>query len=78
LAGGTTLFKDMKERLRKEIVALAPSTMDVDPKAPPGRENSVWIGGSIVAALDSFEEMWVKKTEWEEEGGRSMVHVKCF
>ena len=31
LAGGTTMFPEMKERLKKEIVALAPSTMNVDP-----------------------------------------------
>ena len=31
LAGGTTMFAEMQSRLKKEIIALAPSTMDVDP-----------------------------------------------
>ena len=78
LAGGTTMFSMMQSRLKKEIIALAPSTMDVDPQAPAERKFSVWIGGSIIGSLSSFDEMWVKKTEWEEEGGHLWVHVKCF
>ena len=31
LAGGTTMFSKIQRRLKKEIVALAPSTMKVDP-----------------------------------------------
>ena len=72
------MFRKLQPRLKKEIIALAPSTMPVDPQAPAERKHSVWIGGSIIGSLSSFDEMWVKKSEWEEEGGRSWVHVKCF
>jgi len=52
--------------------------MPVKCEAPAERKFSVWIGGSIISSLDSFDEMWVKKSEWDDEGGRSMVHIKCF
>lgn len=32
LAGGSTMFKGLKDRLKKEVVALAPSTMAIDVK----------------------------------------------
>merc|ERR1711935_724156 len=51
LSGGTTMFSGIAERLTKEIVALAPSTMKIKVVAPPERKYSVWIGGSILASL---------------------------
>jgi actin-related protein len=33
-----------------------------------------WIGGSILASLGSFQQMWVSKQEYE-EGGRSQVKL---
>ncbi len=54
LAGGSTMFKGIKERLNNEIIALAPSTMKIDVVAPPERKYSVWMGGSILSNLASF------------------------
>ena len=38
---------------------------------------SVWIGGSILASLSTFQQMWISKTEYD-ESGPSIVHRKCF
>lgn len=46
------MFKGMKERLRKEVIALAPSTMTSDVYDPPERKYSVWMGGSILSSLN--------------------------
>jgi len=54
LAGGSTMFKGMAERLNKEVVALAPSTMKIKVIPPPERKYSVWMGGSILSSLLSF------------------------
>merc|ERR1712025_876144 len=43
--------------MQKEITALAPSTMKIKIIAPPERKYSVWIGGSILASLSTFQEM---------------------
>ena len=77
LSGGTTMFSQIAERLTKEIVALAPSTMKIKVVAPPERKYSVWIGGSILASLSTFQQMWISKGEYD-ESGPSIVHRKCF
>ncbi|KRX00350.1 hypothetical protein PPERSA_10849 [Pseudocohnilembus persalinus] len=43
LAGGTTMFKGLKDRLKKEVAALAPSTMLIDVKDPPERKYNIRI-----------------------------------
>ena len=45
--------------------------------APPERKYSVWIGGSILASLSTFQQMWIAKSEYD-ESGPSIVHRKCF
>ena len=77
LSGGTTMFNGISDRLSKEITALAPSTMKIKIVAPPERKYSVWIGGSILASLSTFQQMWITKEEYD-EAGPSIVHRKCF
>jgi len=76
MSGGTTMFPQIADRMNKEITNLAPSTMTIKIVAPPERKYSVWIGGSILASLSTFEEMWVTKDEYD-ESGPSIVHRKC-
>uniref|UniRef100_A0A8B9IDV9 Beta-actin n=1 Tax=Anser cygnoides TaxID=8845 RepID=A0A8B9IDV9_ANSCY len=66
-----------KDLMQKEITALAPSTMKIKIIAPPERKYSVWIGGSILASLSTFQQMWISKQEYD-ESGPSIVHRKCF
>ncbi len=76
LAGGSTMFPGMAERLRTEIKKLSPST-EVNTFAPPERKYSVWIGGSIVASLSTFSAMYITRTDYNETGAE-IVHRKCF
>ena len=77
LSGGSTMFPNIEKRLTKEISALAPPTMKVKVVAPPERKYSVWIGGSILSSLSTFQSMWISKEEYD-ESGPSIVHRKCF
>jgi actin beta/gamma 1 len=77
LSGGTTMYPGIGERMTKELNALAPSTMKIKVVAPPERKYSVWIGGSILASLSTFQQMWISKAEYD-ESGPSIVHRKCF
>ncbi|KAI3413394.1 Major actin [Globodera pallida] len=77
LSGGTTMFPGIADRMQKEITALAPSTMKIKINAPPERKYSVWIGGSILASVSTFQQMWISKAEYD-ESGPSIVHRKCF
>jgi len=77
LSGGTTMFQGVGERMTKELTALAPSTMKIKVVAPPERKYSVWIGGSILSSLSTFQQMWISKQEYD-ESGPTIVHRKCF
>merc|ERR1712109_207469 len=77
MSGGTTMYPGIADRMQKEITNLAPSTMKVKIIAPPERKYSVWIGGSILASLSTFQQMWISKQEYD-ESGPSIVHRKCF
>jgi len=77
LSGGTTMYAGIADRLQKEITSLAPPTMKIKVVAPPERKYSVWIGGSILASLSTFQQMWISKAEYD-ESGPTIVHRKCF
>jgi actin-related protein len=77
MSGGTTMYPGIPERLSKEITALAPSTMKIKVVAPAERKFLVWIGGSILSSLSTFQTMWITKAEYQETGS-TIVHRKCF
>jgi len=77
LSGGTTMFQGLPERMEKEIKALAPQSMKIKIIAPTERKYSVWIGGSILASLTTFQPMWISRAEYD-EAGPQIVHRKCF
>ena len=67
LSGGNTMHPGISKRMLKEITALA------QPKktyiiTPPERKYSVWIGGSILASLGDYHQLWISKQDYEENG----------
>ncbi|KAI9358247.1 actin-2 [Zopfochytrium polystomum] len=76
LSGGSTLYPGLGDRMHRELIQLARSSWRVRVVAPPERRYSVWIGGSILASLSTFQRMWVSKQEYDESGPR-IVHRKC-
>ncbi|XP_017033979.1 actin, cytoplasmic 1-like [Drosophila kikkawai] len=77
LSGGTTTCPGFANRVKKEITALVPSTIEVKVTAKPQHKNSVWIGGSILASQPTFQQMCVSKQEFD-DSGPSIVRRKCF
>jgi actin len=55
LSGGTTMFPGIGERMMKEMSQLAPQSIKIKVVAPPERKYSVWIGGSILSSLSTFQ-----------------------
>jgi len=76
LSGGTTMFPGIAERLHKELANLAPKTMKITVTAPENRKHSVWIGGSRLSLLSTFQQKWISKDEYDETGP-TIVHRKC-
>jgi len=77
LSGGTTMIEGIDARLRKDISALAPPSAKIKVVAPPERKYSVWIGGSILSSLSSFQDLWITREDFD-ECGPGIVHRKCF
>jgi actin-related protein len=77
LSGGSTMYPGLADRMQREVIALAPSSLKIKVIAPPERKYSVWIGGSIVSSLSTFQQMWISRQEYD-ECGPSIVHRKCF
>lgn len=57
LSGGTTVIPGLADRLAKEVSSLAPPGVRVRVVAPPERKYSVWIGGSVLASLSTFQQV---------------------
>lgn len=81
LCGGAACFDGLSDRLLSETNS---ALMDSAPgwkvrvHSPENRERKVaaWLGGSIVACLGTFHEMWIGKKEYEEHGA-AIVDRKC-
>ena len=43
--------------------------------ASPERKNSVWIGGTVLSSISTFEASWITKKEYE-ESGVGIIHRK--
>lgn len=77
LSGGSTLFKGFGDRLLNELKKMAPKEVKIKIASPKERLYSTWIGGSILASLDTFKKMWISKREYETDGAK-VLHRKTF
>lgn len=74
LAGGSTMFDGIAQRLTQELAVLAPPATKIKVVAPPERKTSTWLGGSILSSLSTFEGMWVTRAEYDESGPSILTH----
>jgi actin, other eukaryote len=77
LSGGSTMFDNYPERLQAELTTLAPQNIKVKVVATPDRKFAVFIGAAQLASLSAFNDAWITKAEFE-ENGPAIVHRKCF
>jgi actin len=77
LSGGTTKITGFPERLYNELRAITSATFTINVVAPPNREYTCWIGGSIFSSLSTFEQVCISHDEYD-EFGPTIVHQKCF
>jgi len=72
-----TLSAGFPDRLLNEVRKLAPTDTRVRITAPYERMISCWIGGSILASLATFNQLWVTKQEYAEYGA-SILHRRAL
>jgi actin-related protein len=76
LSGGTTMYAGLPERLKNEIVSLAPAGAEIRVIAAADRKYAVWKGASTLASLSTFASSWVSAEDYQENGA-AVVHRKC-
>jgi len=79
LSGGSSLLAGFPNRVSRELAVDLPAAHKVKVvlgSSSTDRKYASWIGGSILASLGTFHQMWVSKAEYEEQGAR-VIHTKC-
>eukprot|EP00735_Rhodelphis_limneticus_P007474 TRINITY_DN20022_c0_g1::TRINITY_DN20022_c0_g1_i1::g.1329::m.1329 TRINITY_DN20022_c0_g1::TRINITY_DN20022_c0_g1_i1::g.1329 ORF type:complete len:450 (-),score=97.40,sp/Q84M92/ARP4_ARATH/41.19/3e-122,Actin/PF00022.14/9.7e-122,MreB_Mbl/PF06723.8/0.0066,MreB_Mbl/PF06723.8/0.012 TRINITY_DN20022_c0_g1_i1:83-1432(-) len=79
LTGGNALLPGLPERIQYDLSRLTPQMFKIKivaPQAISERRYSVWIGGSILSSLGSFQQLWVSAAEYQEHG-ESIIHQRC-
>jgi len=80
VSGGGSLLPGLTDRLHARLNELVPQmSMKVKLLAattPSERRFAVWIGGSILASLGSFQQLWMSRQEYDELGANA-IHRKC-
>lgn len=77
--GGSSMIQGFNDRLHYEISNLYPGAQKVRIHSPGNlyeRKFAPWIGGSILASLGSFHQLWISKKEYEEIGA-NIVEKRC-
>lgn len=70
ITGGVSLIPQLTERLHTELLNANPG-LKIRLHALGNsneRTNQTWIGGSVLASLGTFHQMWVSKAEYDEAG----------
>lgn len=74
LAGGNTLFPFISQRL-ENMLSNAPAEVTITANAE--RAFSTWVGGSIIASISTFDQVWISNKEYKERGP-AIVHEKNY
>lgn len=78
VTGSTSLLNGFNDRLNHELTAMFPGLKIKIHAAglTSERRFGAWIGGSILASLGTFHQMWISKKEYEENGA-GIVEKRC-
>ena len=75
LTGGGSLFAGFADRLTSEMSRQFPHVKLHAPGNPIERRYGGWLGGSILASLGTFHQLWISKEEWQVCSFFSLVQV---
>eukprot|EP00657_Telonema_sp_P-1_P007675 TRINITY_DN27759_c0_g1_i1.p1 TRINITY_DN27759_c0_g1~~TRINITY_DN27759_c0_g1_i1.p1 ORF type:complete len:195 (-),score=59.57 TRINITY_DN27759_c0_g1_i1:97-681(-) len=78
LAGGCTLATGFVPRIERELPSVVPQGCTMEVVSLGTRKYAPWIGGSIAASIDTFnEQMWITLNEYN-ECGSSVLYRSCL
>ncbi len=73
LAGGSSLFHGVEDRLKQEVTSIGTTYWTTSIIAPAERQYSAWLGGSMLSSLEAFDHLCVNSDDYEEHGP-ALVH----
>lgn len=79
ITGGNSFLQGFPERLNRDLSVKIPSSMRLKMISANGcaeRRFGAWIGGSILASIGTFQQMWISSQEYN-EGGKAQIERKC-
>ncbi|XP_045472932.1 actin-like protein 6B [Harmonia axyridis] len=79
LTGGNSLVQGFSDRLSKDLSSRTPGSMRLKMIAANGtveRRFGAWVGGSILASIGTFQQMWMSMQEYQ-ECGKAQIDRKC-
>ncbi|KAI9001228.1 actin family [Trametes punicea] len=76
LTGGGSFFSGFTDRLAAELTRQFPVVKVHAPGNPTERRYGGWLGGSILASLGTFHQLWISREEWQEHG-KAIVGQRC-
>lgn len=76
--GANTLLDGFTDRLNSELQQLSPTQKFkiLAPHNTAERRFGVWIGGSILASVGTFHQLWMSRSEYDEHGATLCIE-KC-
>lgn len=80
LVGGNALLPGCPDRLSYELGEILPNMLKariISHARPIQRQFATWIGGSVLASLGTFQQMWCSKQELQEYGAHNLLLTKC-
>jgi len=78
LTGGASMYEGFLERFTRDLRRVAPQNAEINVILSIDSANSGWIGGAILASIDSLysRKFWITKEEYNEKGSSIVEH--CF
>ena len=79
LSGGNTAIRDLNEKLIEELKYKLGKTLYINilENEKINAQYRCWVGGNIITTLEIFKNMWVTKSEWN-ENGNEIIYIKTL
>lgn len=68
MSGGGSLCRGLPQRLTRDLNNLSPASFgspNYKVQFSKGRENLAWVGGSMLASIKTFQDLFILKSEYE-------------
>lgn len=82
--GGSALFDSINDVVEDKVFEQLPQTLEVERVEVVTNKRDIdprflsWKGGAVLAGLDGVEDLWIKASEWDLIGIRSLRERSVF